>query len=225
MNGPKPVWMLAMKKLKPSRPRRLRFDGACVGVDTASGTGGWRTSEPKLSQACTFRHPRSVIQWVLARCQRLGLARRTQDDNRLAFLVLRRGFELVARQVERDAFGLARRREMQRGPIDGDLAAADAQKAAEVDDRGAGRAGLVDDHVDNAAHGLALGAGDRLAEDGLRFVLGQHGGRHAGWNRVLGFGARRAEAAAVRYDEPTRENGCCHQDGMPNRTHLRLPAR
>src|SRR5487761_77841 len=112
MNGPKPVWMLAIKKLKPSRPLRLRCDGACTGADTGAGTGGWRTSDPRFSQTCTFRHPRSVIQWVLALCQRLGVARCTQDDHRLAFLVLRRGFELVARQVERDPLRLARRREM-----------------------------------------------------------------------------------------------------------------
>ena len=44
--------------------------------------------------------------------------------------------------------------EMQRAPVDHDLAAADAEKAAEIDHRGAHRAGAIDDHIDDAPHVL-----------------------------------------------------------------------
>ena len=47
-----------------------------------------------------------------------------------------RGFDLIARQIERDAVEAA---EPHRIPVDRDLAAADAEKAAEVDDGGARR--------------------------------------------------------------------------------------
>src|SRR5215469_2963812 len=164
--------MLAMKKLKPSRPRRLRRDGARKGADSAGGTGGWCTSDPRFSQACTFRHPRSVIQWVLACCQWLGVARRTQNHHRFAFLVFGRRFKLIARQAERDVLGCACRGELQRGPIDGDLAATHAQKTAEIDYCGPRYSGFVDNDIDNATHVLALGICDGLAKDGLGLVLG-----------------------------------------------------
>ena len=43
---------------------------------------------------------------------------------------------------------------MQRAPVDGDLAAADAEEAAEINDRGAHLPAPVDQHVDNVAHYL-----------------------------------------------------------------------
>src|SRR5690349_245602 len=55
--------------------------------------------------------------------------------------------------------------EMQTVPADRDLPGSDAEKAAKIDDRSTRPAGLVDEHVDNAAHRLAGSAADPLVED------------------------------------------------------------
>ena len=65
---------------------------------------------------------------------------RSEYDDRLALLVFRRGLDLIAGQFEGDAVVLILRGgKSQRIPIDRDLAAADAEEAAEIDDRGARR--------------------------------------------------------------------------------------
>src|SRR5262245_29128994 len=61
-------------------------------------------------------------------------ARCTDHHQRLAALVLRRQTHLVAVELERDHARLALGCENKRVPIDGDLARADAEESAEVDD-------------------------------------------------------------------------------------------
>ena len=108
----------------------------------------------------------------IIRRQRLELAERAKHDDGLAILIFGRGFDLVAGQFEGDRlFGLAGRRKMQRVPIHRDLAAADAEKAAEVDDGGADLAAAVDQHVDDAAHILVGWAAHFAAENALDLVL------------------------------------------------------
>src|SRR5580698_745760 len=98
--------------------------------------------------------------------QGFEVARGAQDDGRLALLVFRGGLHLVAREFEDDAIALAGcGNEMQRLPVDGDLAIANAEKPAEVDDGGAHPA-IID-------FGGFLGVGNRkIAVDwkALHFV-------------------------------------------------------
>src|SRR4029453_8080213 len=98
--------------------------------------------------------------------QGFELARRHKHEDRLSFLVFWRGLHLVACQLEDDAVALlGRGHEVQCGPGHGDLAAADAQKSAEVEDGGAPRARAVDQHVDDASHVLVRRAAYLAAED------------------------------------------------------------
>ncbi len=62
---------------------------------------------------------------------------------------------------------------MQRVPIHRDLAAADAEETAEIDDRGAHLAAAIHQHVDDAAHILVGGAAHFAAEDALDLVVGE----------------------------------------------------
>src|SRR6185312_13733524 len=108
--------------------------------------------------------------------QGLELAERAEDDDGLALPVFGRGLDLIAGQVEGDPLpGFAWLRKMQRIPIHCDLATADPEKAAEIDDRRPYLAGPVDQHVDHPAHVLVGGAAHIAAEDALDFVLVQHG--------------------------------------------------
>src|SRR6266478_6589825 len=70
----------------------------------------------------------------LARWHRPLAAGCTDYHHRLTALVFRRQAHLVAGKVHGNRAGLAGRGEIQGPPIDGDLAGADAEKAAEVDD-------------------------------------------------------------------------------------------
>ena len=63
---------------------------------------------------------------------------------------------------------LAMLAEMQRVPVDHDLAAADAEKAAEIDHGGAHLPGAIDDHVDDAPHVLVRRAAHVAAEHAMR---------------------------------------------------------
>jgi hypothetical protein len=59
-----------------------------------------------------------------------------QQDHRLAVVVFGPGLHLIAREFEGDVAGLVTGpRKAQRSPVHGDLAAADTEKTAEVDDR------------------------------------------------------------------------------------------
>ena len=90
---------------------------------------------------------------------------RAQHDEGLALLVFRRGLHLVARELKYDPAALLAGGKVQRFPIDRDLSAADAEESAKIDDGGTGLPGLIDDHVDDAAHILVGSAADLPAED------------------------------------------------------------
>src|SRR5580704_8192082 len=122
--------------------------------------------------------------------QRFEVARGAQDDGRLALLVFRGGLNLVAREFEDDAIALAGcGNEMQRLPVDGDLAIANAEKPAEVDDGGAHPAFAIDQYVDDPPHILVRQAAHVPAENALHF-LGFEDCDGWRWSRVgLGRGA------------------------------------
>src|SRR5258708_1957374 len=108
----------------------------------------------------------------------------TDYHHRLTGLVFRRRAPRVGGKVHGNRAGLAGRGEIQGPPIDGDLAGADAEKAAEVDD---GRADLpvaADDDIDNATHILVRVAAHALAEDRRDLLIVEHDrgrtGRRAG---------------------------------------------
>src|SRR5207245_4948121 len=104
---------------------------------------------------------------------RPGIERADHDD-RLAVLILRRRLYLVARQVRRDAVGLAARREMQGIPVDHDPAATDTEKAAEIDDGGTDLPAAIDQDVDDPPHVLVRNAADLIAQDALHLPLAEH---------------------------------------------------
>ena len=67
--------------------------------------------------------------------------------------------------------GLAGSGKCSAAPIHRDLAAADAEEAAEVDDRGTHLAAAVDQYVDDAAHILVGGARHFPAQNALDLVV------------------------------------------------------
>lgn len=71
--------------------------------------------------------------------------------------VFRRGLQLGATQRQQHPPGFVCRPEGQRLPTDGDLAAADAEKAAEIDHRRPRPPFRIDQHVNHHAHVLARG--------------------------------------------------------------------
>ena len=102
-----------------------------------------------------FRRQNTSPALSLIRGSGSSLPSAPRIDDGLALPVFGRGLDLIAGQIEGDPRpGLGRLRKMQRIPIHRDLAAADAEKAAEIDDRGAHLAGPVDEHVDDPAHVL-----------------------------------------------------------------------
>src|SRR5690348_4827210 len=158
MNGPNPVCTLATKKTNQSRPRRLWRDG-CGGGSPAGrvSTGPWASlatraaspsSGPAASHRCGATDRSLLLRFVL--CLRLvlclrflcrvrrHLARRAEHHQRIDVLEFGRSLHLVARQLDRDDVALVLVvRELQHAPVDRDLAAADAEETAEIDDRGA----------------------------------------------------------------------------------------
>ena len=67
--------------------------------------------------------------------------------------------------------------EMQGAPVDHDLAAADAEEAAEIDDGCPHRAGAIDDDVDDMAHVLVSGTAHVAAEHAVRLARRDNGDR------------------------------------------------
>ena len=100
------------------------------------------------------------------------------DDNGLAFPIFRRCPDLILGQFQRDAVArVVGGREVQHIPVHGDLAAADTHESAEIDDGGAGLAGLVDDDVDDAPHVFVGVAAHLTAQDALHVTGVEHNGR------------------------------------------------
>src|SRR6516165_9833489 len=99
--------------------------------------------------------------------QRLKAAGRTQYDDGLLVLVFRRRLDLIAGQFQCDDTALAGVIKMQSIPVDCDLAAADAEKAAEIDHSCAHLPRPVDNDIDDAPHILIGAAAHLLAENTL----------------------------------------------------------
>jgi hypothetical protein len=98
---------------------------------------------------------------------------RSDDNDRLAILKLWRDSNLVTCEQGNGAVLV----ELQRVPIDRNLAAAHTKEAAKVDDGGANIAVMVDDNVDYAPHVVARAAVDLAAENRLDIFVIEHGGR------------------------------------------------
>src|SRR5262249_30815436 len=158
MKGPKPVCTSARKKTNQSSPRRLAADGPARRPGGA-GTGGAGTLGACLRAAAPLLMtrlrdnvdaveaappPLRSVPRRRSSARRLRRLRGAEHDHRLARLVFGRKANLVARELERDAVRPAVRREVQRVPIDRDLAAADAEEAAEIDDGRPHLPGLID---------------------------------------------------------------------------------
>ncbi|MEA3022757.1 MAG: hypothetical protein QOK01_1609 [Alphaproteobacteria bacterium] len=122
--------------------------------------------------------------------RRLPAPQGTEDRDRASLLEFRSRLDLVLGQLDGDDVLLAIvAQEFEHRPIDRDLAAADAQESAEIDDGRARLAVAIDHHVDEAAHVLAGDAAHALAENGLRVAGVEHDGRRRrlyGGNRNLG---------------------------------------
>src|SRR5580692_6303228 len=170
-NGPKPVCTSATKKMNQSRPRRLRADGRSGGLflpGCRPGGGAGSSAIPsRRSRLSPKRRGGSADRIHLRHCclfgQRFEFAERAQDDHRPAVLIFRGRLDLVASQFKGDSLvRLARLRKMQRVPVHGDLAAADAEEPSEIDNRGAHLTGAVDQDVHDPAH-ILVGCAEHLA--------------------------------------------------------------
>src|SRR5882724_7183331 len=101
-----------------------------------------------------------------------GYSQRSEDHDRLPGPVLRRGSHLVFRKFHGDtAARIAGKSETQCVPVDGNLAAADAEKAAKVDDGCTYLSGSVHNDLDDAPHIFVRNAADLLAENSLDLLI------------------------------------------------------
>src|SRR5262245_32033315 len=127
--------------------------------------------------------------------------------HRLTPLVFRRQSHLVAGEVEGDGpRWLPRWGEIQRAPVDRDLARADAEKPAEVDDRRVNLAVAAHDDVHDPSHVLVGAAANALAEDGGDLLVVEYRRRRAG-RRIGRCGGRwrwRRRWRVLRPDLPRR---------------------
>src|SRR5262245_28059570 len=130
-------------------------------------------------------------------------ARRADHHDRFAALIFRRQPHRVAGEVERDRPGLSCRGEIQRAPIDRDLARTDAEKPAEVDDGRVDLAVAAHDDVHDPSHVLIGAAANALAEDGGDLLVVEYRRRRAGGG-IGGGGGGRRRRRILRPDLPRR---------------------
>src|SRR3984957_2497565 len=175
--------------MNQSRPRRLPREGTSAASAVAASTratGSSRSDGPRsiawgFSWGGNRRANISPPILLMIKLPWLKTAGGAEDHDRRVFLVFRRRHHLFLGQFKRDAVALVGdAAKMQRIPIDNDLSAADAEKAAEIDDRGAYRALAVDDHVDDTSHVFFSGAPDIPPKDAARFAGADDGDR---WRR------------------------------------------
>src|ERR1700730_8410061 len=122
---------------------------------------------------------------LVIKLQRLQATGGAEHHDRRILLVFRRCRDLCLGQFERDAVALVGdASKMQRIPVDDYFSAADAQKAAEIDDRRAYRTGAVDDHVDDTSHILFGRAADLASKHTVRVPRADNGDRRR-WRRLL----------------------------------------
>src|SRR3984893_17395548 len=195
MNGPKPVCTSARKKMNQSRPRRLwREGGAGVGLSTGSDVRDEIFSSPIGRPPCSpsmrliegGERAKSMVRLLSAvELQRLQDARCAKYHDRLILFVFGRCCHLILGQFERDALTLVSDTpEMQCVPVYDDFSAADAEKAAKIDDGRAHQPGPIDDDIDDAAHALVRRAADVTAEHTVCFPCADDGDRGR-WRRLL----------------------------------------
>src|SRR5713226_9658198 len=162
MNGPKPVCTLAMKKLNQSSPWRLLDEGAGARSAAASlaSYASLQSMVRHVSPVTRTPTPASLVRLVAsgARCRRhpaprQAFSRRTQVPPSPDLASSPGSLRSASRWGE-----------MQRVRIDGDLPAAHAEEAPEVDDGGARLARAVHDHVHDAPHVLSSDAAYFLAD-------------------------------------------------------------
>src|SRR5215469_6815662 len=135
MKGPKPVWILATKRLRRSRARVVLASTCCTA-----------TAAPARSRS------RRLLSGI-GRGWRIR--RRAQHLQRLhAGHELRRRLDLGAAKMQQHGRVLVLALKMHEAPVDGDLAAADAEESPEIDHQGPGLAVAVDDDIDHHAHVL-----------------------------------------------------------------------
>ena len=107
--------------------------------------------------------------------------------------ICRRQPHLVAGEFEHDRARLTQGCEIKRVPIDRDLAHADAEEPAEVDDGGVDLAVPADDDVYNPSHVLAGVAANTLAQNGRDLLIVEHHRRRA----TMGIKKRVADEGAA----------------------------
>src|SRR5689334_15886524 len=191
MKGPKPVCTSARKKMNQSSPCWLRGDGGGR-TGTGSGTtvppgGRARRSSAWLAIKWNERATGSLLPLMIV-FPGIQAAGGAKHDHRLILLVFGRLAHLLLGQFQRDAVAfVGDAAEPQRTPVDHDLAAADAEEAAEIDHRGAHHAFAVDDDIDDAAHVLVGSAADLAAQNAVRIARPDHGdgSRRCGFLRIL----------------------------------------
>src|SRR5215472_519768 len=191
MKGPKPVCTSARKKMNQSSPRRLCLEG-CGFPEGPPAEGGTTLSLPTASlrrspslrsrnwNSRAVRPPPPLVFF-----ERRQAAGRAKHHDRRILLVFGGGGDLGLGQFQRDAVALVvDATEMQRVPVDDDLAAADAEEAAEIDHGGAHRAGAIDNDVDDASHVLIGRAANLAAKYAVSVARrdDRDGGR---WHRLL----------------------------------------
>src|SRR5260370_4818394 len=175
--------------MNQSRPRKLCREGA--GGLCITGSGDRTGSPPPLlaslrcvsigSVGCLDARTNSLLlQILLAILQWLQAAGGAKHHDWCILLVFRRRHHLLLGQLERDAVALVGNApETQRVPADHDFPAADAEKTAEIDDGRAHRTRAIDDHVDDAPHGLVGPAANLAAEHAMSIPSADAGDRRA----------------------------------------------
>src|SRR5262249_51576593 len=140
MNGPNPVCTSATQNANQSRARWLRREAAIGGSGgSARGGGGGAASRPPGRLDWRRWPGAGALGRLPLRCCCLARGRgspgtpRANNHHRLTALVFGRQSHLVTGQVHGDSGG----GEVQGAPIDGNLAHADSEEAAEIDDGGA----------------------------------------------------------------------------------------
>src|SRR6185436_1743029 len=173
-----PVCTSATKKTNQSSPRWLGRDGC--GWSSLVGAGATGPDGEASGPGSGVLRP-IWRAWMVTQdapqMRSIGRqrGRGTQNDNGALALVFRWSLHLFARQVDDDDIALSFVRfEVQGVPVDGNLAAADTEEPAEVDDGGTGTAGPVDHDIDQPAHIFVRLAANLLAKNALGLLGTKH---------------------------------------------------
>src|SRR5262249_58589771 len=117
--------------------------------------------------------------------QREKASGRTQDHNRCALFVFWRGRDLRLVQFERDGVALVvDSTEMKCVPVNNDLAAANTEKATEINHGSAHRSGAINDDVDDVPHVFIGWAADVASEHAMGIARADDGNRRR-WHGLL----------------------------------------